>query len=541
MTDSSADENYASAESDFDFPSEKESSRPSSDSPSTAGVVTIASSSKMSETLGDKKILGVKEGNQFKYDSANVTFSFCREEINLYGGGKDIYFEDFVKPYKNYKPKSGFEINLFGGGKDIFFEDFVKPYKNYEPKSGYGVFDKKLVDKLADQNIRTLRPSQIATLQATFLKDPTTASEQHSSDFIGISSTGSGKTHAFLVPIVQQCLNRINDAPKNGKSTPLALIFAHTNTLVESIYERAVELVKGTPIIVKIIAGKYPYLQDTYFDIGVCSVGRFSNHFGKNTFSTMLFSATIHAAIMDFVDPNNYYEFNFGTPNSVALSIKQKFCQVNSRNITKITGFATGNIKIGTYTPGEISHPFDALYHSLNRINSMEDIKRTMVFVKRTCVADYIAQKLTAYGIKAIAVYGAPAKTFDNQIIEKRKRLLASFIDGTVKVLVATQLLTRGTDIEVDYVINYDLPVIYSEFIHRCGRTGRNQKTGTAITFVDFKNEEDYSPKVLQQIVLNTNQKFPSFLTKFVQDAKAAQMLHMQEYKEINERQQNEH
>uniref|UniRef100_A0AC34F5V6 ATP-dependent RNA helicase n=1 Tax=Panagrolaimus sp. ES5 TaxID=591445 RepID=A0AC34F5V6_9BILA len=486
---------------------------------------------------------------RFKYDSADVTFSFCREEINLHGEGKDLYFEDFVKPYNNYKPKSG-----------------------------YGVFDRKLVDNLTDQNIRALRPSQIATLQATFLKDSTTTTEQHLSDFIGISSTGSGKTHAFLVPIVQQCLNRIDDASKNGKRTPLALIFAHTNTLVESIYERAAELVKGTPIIVKIIAGKYPDLQDTCFDIGVCSVGTFSNHFGKKankilinikdlkyvvideadkmaiteefyplynemkdraTFSTMLFSATIHTAIMDFVDTNNYYEFNFGTPNSVAPSIKQIFCEVNSRNITKITGLATGNIKVGTYKPGE--HPFDALYHSLNRINSLGGSKRTMVFVKRKCVADYIAQKLTAYGIKAISVYGAPAKNADNQIVEKRKRLLASFIDGTVKVLVATQLLTRGTDIEVDFVINYDLPVHYSEFIHRCGRTGRNQMTGTAITFVDLKNLQDYSPKVLRQIVLNTDQKFPTFLTQFVQNAKAAHKLRMQDYEEIDEIQQNKH
>lgn len=84
----------------------------------------------------------------------------------------------------------------------------------------------------------------------------------------------------------------------------------------------------------------------------------------------------------------------------------------------------------------------------------------------------------------------------------KREEYLQKFISGQIRILIATNLLTRGTDIDINYVINYDLPDDYSEYVHRCGRTGRNQKTGTAITFIDFNNTNDYNPITLQQIAL---------------------------------------
>ena len=92
--------------------------------------------------------------------------------------------------------------------------------------------------------------------------------------------------------------------------------------------------------------------------------------------------------------------------------------------------------------------------------------------------------------------------SYSKQPPADREKYLEKFISGQSRILIATQLLTRGTDVDVDYVINFDLPVDYSEFVHRCGRTGRNGRMGTAITFIDFSNSESYNPAVIRQIAL---------------------------------------
>uniref|UniRef100_A0AC34FKR7 ATP-dependent RNA helicase n=1 Tax=Panagrolaimus sp. ES5 TaxID=591445 RepID=A0AC34FKR7_9BILA len=342
------------------------------------------------------------------------------------------------------------------------------------------------------------------------------------------------------------------ECPFNAKLTPSVLIFAHTTMLVESIYQKALELVKDTGVIVRMIAGKTEFISDSYFNIGICSIGRFANHFypGLNSikidlkdlkyvvideadkmvlldefpplyyklkekadFATLLFSATNNSSVKSFVDPDNHYAFYYGTPNTVATSVRQKFWHVNSRAISQVYGAFREEPIFEPLETDELPHPFDAIYCLLDRdIKKRKLTKRVLIFVKRTAVADFIAQRLTLYGIPAVSVHSG-------QKPESRQRFLQYFIDGQVQVMVATNLLTRGTDIQVDYVINYDLPLAYSEYIHRCGRTGRNQQTGVAITCVDFKNQEDYSPAVLQQIIFNTKEKLPDFMIEFAQNA----------------------
>uniref|UniRef100_A0A914PF22 Helicase C-terminal domain-containing protein n=1 Tax=Panagrolaimus davidi TaxID=227884 RepID=A0A914PF22_9BILA len=196
--------------------------------------------------------------------------------------------------------------------------------------------------------------------------------------------------------------------------------------------------------------------------------------------------------------------------------------------------FWNGGIKLQKchpiYEPDEKLHPFDVLYLYIKKINKNEGPKkRFLVFVKRTCVADFIAQKLSVYGIDAISIYSDKK---DRDAVEKRNRLIGKFVNGDVHVLVATQLISRGTDIEIDFVINYDLPRTYFDYIHRCGRTGRNQKTGTAISFVDFNNHDDYSPKVLQKIVLNCKE-IPPFLADFAESAKESYETEMEQHNHL--------
>uniref|UniRef100_A0AC35GKQ6 ATP-dependent RNA helicase n=1 Tax=Panagrolaimus sp. PS1159 TaxID=55785 RepID=A0AC35GKQ6_9BILA len=492
--------------------------------------------------FGGLTITGVKEGNEYKYDSSQISFAYCDTLIELYRAGEDVLFDDYMMPDGD----SG-------------------------PASGYGFFDGQLINNLNERGIVTMRPIQVASFQATFFNNFLAL---QASDFLGISSTGSGKTHAFLVPIVQKCLNHLDgddesdtsEDKNDPKRTPFALIFAHSNTLVDEIYQKTLELVNGTDIIVKKIVGQQDFITDSNFDIAVCSVGRFANHFGRNVckvevdlsglkyvvideadimaqndefyqlfmemkekskFVTMLFSATYNTAVLDFIDTNNYYGFLYGEQNAVPSTIKQRFYEVNTRNITKIVGIINGDTPDPKYEPDEKLHPFDLLYLYIKKINKNEGSKkRFLVFVKRTCVADFIAQKLSVYGIDAISIY---SDRKDRDAVEKRNRLIGKFVNGDVHVLVATQLISRGIDIEIDFVINYDLPLTYFDYIHRCGRTGRNQKSGTAISFIDFENPADYSPRVLQKIVLNCKEPLPAFFIDFAESAKRLNEIEMEE------------
>lgn len=83
-----------------------------------------------------------------------------------------------------------------------------------------------------------------------------------------------------------------------------------------------------------------------------------------------------------------------------------------------------------------------------------------------------------------------------------RNNIIEGFSRGKVDILVATRLITRGIDLDVNTVINYDLPLEVTEYIHRVGRCGRNGARGVTYTFLDFNNRADYLPSVIRAIAL---------------------------------------
>lgn len=83
---------------------------------------------------------------------------------------------------------------------------------------------------------------------------------------------------------------------------------------------------------------------------------------------------------------------------------------------------------------------------------------------------------------------------------ETRNDILNGFNNGEFDVLIGTNLVTRGMDLNVNHVINFDLPTEYNEYVHRCGRVGRNGKVGYAHTFIDLDVHDDYSPEVVKKI-----------------------------------------
>uniref|UniRef100_A0A914QW88 ATP-dependent RNA helicase n=1 Tax=Panagrolaimus davidi TaxID=227884 RepID=A0A914QW88_9BILA len=477
---------------------------------------------------------GVKEGDKFDFNSEEINFAFCGDLLQLYADEDD---------------------------EDVEFEHFVIRTYRREPKA-HEIFDSTIIDNLKNENIIAMRPSQIATMMVAFFSAPYTVEEvtPTPTDFVCISSTGSGKTIAYLTPMIQKCMDRIEANPNEILRTPTVLIFAHTNSLVINIYQTAKKIAEETGVKIELIAGGQKWLKSTNFDIGICTMGRFLTYFQENVpedrvkinvedlqylvvdeadvltadlefrkivtslkrknnqFSIFLYSATINNTVHSMINEKKFYAFGGGSINQVSASIQKYFWPVSTKALTKITGFSSSLFNIGQYENQVLRHPFDALYLFLKAklFNKSSNKKKVIVFMKRTIIADLITQKLNIIGFPAISVHG-------KQSFRTRQILLQKFINGEVRILLATNLLTRGTDIDVEYVVNYDLPIDYANWVHRCGRTGRNQKLGAAITFVDKENNDDYPKLTLQQIALHLDkddENAPKFMKDFAEQAR---------------------
>uniref|UniRef100_A0AC34FL68 ATP-dependent RNA helicase n=1 Tax=Panagrolaimus sp. ES5 TaxID=591445 RepID=A0AC34FL68_9BILA len=474
---------------------------------------------------------GVDEGKDFDYNADEIHFAFCDNLVILY---KD---ED---------------------GEQVKFEHFVQ--RSQEPKSGFALFDHQLVDNLTNMNVKSMRPSQIATMQATFFEPP--AKEMMGPpDLLCISSTGSGKTIAYLYVMIQKCLDRIKTLPSGTLRTPMVLIFVSSGPLVDNIFQTAAKLTKGTDVKVERIAGRTQFIRCPFFDIGICTAGRFINHFypdgnyvkldvtdlkylvidegdemstdhdflkivkdlkAKANFATFLFSATINCSAHSLTNEQNFYAFGGGKINQVAASIKTFFWPISLMSYSRISGaYNNGTINNNAYKEDELRHPFDALYHFVQQFlfDSTENKKKVIIFVKKMVVANLLALRLSLYGFPAVSVNGNNDPKINEEFLQK-------FVDGKCRILFATNMLTRGTDIDVEYVVNYDLPIEYDQWVHRCGRTGRNGKTGVAITFVDMNfYGSEYPRTTLQKIALNIDdgRPLPLFMQSFVEEVKRQQ------------------
>uniref|UniRef100_A0AC35GGX9 ATP-dependent RNA helicase n=1 Tax=Panagrolaimus sp. PS1159 TaxID=55785 RepID=A0AC35GGX9_9BILA len=436
------------------------------------------------------------------------------------------------------------------------YESFTKSPKNPEARR---FFDSKLVNNLNANEIYKMRPVQIAMMTAVF-SYPSQHSHTSNADILCTSRTGSGKTLAFLIPLLQKAIERRNLQPKKNKRIPLALVFVNTTELALSVFQVIKMLLNGLNLNIAVMAASLNFAENTNFDIGICTTGRFQNHFGQTltlgdkavaldlsaleyividevdkmvadaSFLEVLkklknepkkprifgFSATIDADTAQIIRYSSVFQIKCGQHNVVPPNIMQFFWEVKHNSITRV--LRAGRDKavfrgLESYT-GPL-HPFDILYKGLTESQSLQN-KRIMVFVKRTRIADFIALRLRHYGVKAVSIH---------KKLEDIQTPINLYNNGEVDIAIVTQYFTRGIDTEVDVVINYDLPIIAADFIHRCGRTGRNGNDGIAITFIDLQDPENYNPEVVEQIIEILAEKedehVPTFLKQRVKDYKA--------------------
>jgi len=325
-------------------------------------------------------------------------------------------------------------------------------------------------------------------------------------DASGRAQTGTGKTAAFLVTVINRILkNPLQTKRKPG--TPRILVIAPTRELVLQISDEARRLSKYCGLKIVSVFGGMNYVKqkkelaagpvdiivatpgrlldfkrnrdiilnktevliideaDRMLDMGfVPDVRKIINSTpGKDKRQTMLFSATLTGQITRLASQ--------WTRNPVTIEIEPE--QVAVETVEQIVYIVTSSEK------------FALLFNIIDK----QDIERVLVFCNRRDEVTRLAEMLTRYGVNCSELSGdVPQK--------KRIQRLDKFKAGKIRVLVATDVAGRGIHIEgMDHVINFTLPHDPEDYVHRIGRTGRAGATGTSVSFAD---EEDsfYIPAI---------------------------------------------
>ncbi len=308
-------------------------------------------------------------------------------------------------------------------------------------------------------------------------------------DVLGIAQTGTGKTAAYVLPL----LMKVKYAQG---SFPRALILAPTRELVMQIEEVAKALAQNTDLrIVSLYGGLGPKTQieniTAGVDIIISTPGRFMDLYRKGTILTkeiktmildeadkimdMGFMPQIRA-ILEVIPVKRQNLLFSATFSSRVEKLSEEFLEFPEK--VEVTPSATTAETIAQvkYLVPNIKTKINLLAHLLEN----EEISRAIIFTRSRKNAESVFSFLDRKHMGEIRVIHA------NKGQNTRINSMEDFKAGDVRLLVATDVASRGLDVTmVSHVINFDVPLIYEDYVHRIGRTGRAENEGKAITFVN--------------------------------------------------------
>lgn len=322
-------------------------------------------------------------------------------------------------------------------------------------------------------------------------------------DVLGIAQTGSGKTASYALPII----NKLQKDSYTKNRHVNVLVLVPTRELANQVSDVFKQFTKDIPERIKTlpvfggvsINPQMIALQNV--NVLVATPGRLlelaeSNAVSLSEISTLVLDEADRMLSMGFKEemdkvfgllPDNRQNLLFSaTLNDDVKNINQML--LDNPEVIKIDPEEV-NIELikqtGYFVEAEKKGPL------LRHLITENDMQQVLVFTSSQYQADNVAHKLRRNGIDANAIHGKKSQG-------SRTDLLNKFKNGRIRVLVATDLLARGIDIEfLPYVINYELPRSPKDFIHRIGRTGRAESPGQAITFVS--EEEKHHFRVIQK------------------------------------------
>ena len=318
-------------------------------------------------------------------------------------------------------------------------------------------------------------------------------------DILGCAQTGTGKTAAFALPI----LNRLAEGeprPQKGKRKIRALILTPTRELAAQIYDSFVSY--GRYLKLKcavVVGGVSQYLHRDVIangtDVLVATPGRLLDYLGGKQVDIsgievfvldeadrMLDMGFVHDVdkIIEYLPERRQTLFFTATiPAEVDRLAKSMLHNPASVAVTPVSS-TTELTEQSVYMTDRVHKP-ELLIELLERDPSKESV---LVFSRTKYGADKLVKKLKQANISALAIHGDKSQG-------ARQNALSGLKTGKIRVLVATDIAARGIDIDsLSLVVNYELPNVPETYVHRIGRTGRAGKTGEAISFCDIDEKE---------------------------------------------------
>lgn len=304
-------------------------------------------------------------------------------------------------------------------------------------------------------------------------------------DVVGIANTGTGKTAAFLIPLINKVILNKNEQ---------VLVVAPTRELAIQIDDELKMFAKGTGLYAVCCVGGSPIGKQlrelrefNHFIIG--TPGRIKDLIERKALDlskckNVVLDEADRMLDMGFINDMHYFMkkmsvdrqtlFFSATLSPEVEKLIKDFLKDPVRVSVK-TGDTSKNIEqdVVRIKPGE--NKMDVLHDLLTK----DGFEKVLVFGKTKHGVERLSETLTKKGISAVSIHG-------NKNQGQRQRALELFKNNKAKVMVATDVAARGLDIpNVTHVINFDVPSTHEDYIHRIGRTGRGDKKGKAFTFVD--------------------------------------------------------
>ncbi|NKF49813.1 DEAD/DEAH box helicase [Shewanella sp. WXL01] len=356
-------------------------------------------------------------------------------------------------------------------------------------------FAQEILSAIADCGYKDMTPVQRQAIPAI----------RRGEDVLASAQTGTGKTAAFALPILQ----RIAEQPKALQhSNTRALILTPTRELAAQVADNIKDYGKNLELTVHTIYGGVK--MDTQSqklkngaDVIVATPGRLLEHIVACNLSL----STVEFLVLDEAD--RMLDMGFSSDIQKILQAVNKkrqnllFSATFSSAVKQLANDMLNKPKLinadkqntTAETVSQVVYPVEQRRKRelLSELIGTKNWHRVLVFTATREDADTLVKELNLDGIHSVVVHGEKAQG-------SRRRALREFMEGKARVMVATEVAARGLDIQdLEYVVNYDLPFLAEDYVHRIGRTGRAGKTGVAISFVS--REEERTLKDIQKLI----------------------------------------
>jgi ATP-dependent RNA helicase RhlE len=339
---------------------------------------------------------------------------------------------------------------------------------------------KEIVATLSELGIETPTPIQAEAIPLLL----------EGRDLIGLAQTGTGKTAAFGLPLIQRLLAE-NIRPDNR--TTRSLILAPTRELVNQIATNLKSFIKKSPLRINMVVGgvsinRQQQQLERGTDILVATPGRLLDLVNRRAIGL----TTVRFLVLDEADQMLDLGFVHDLRKISKMVPKKRQTMLFSATMPKAIADLAGDylvdpVKVEVTPPGKAADKVEQYVHFVAGKNDKTVILkdtlkanpdgRAIVFLRTKHTAEKLAKHLEQVEFKVASIHG-------NKSQGQRDRALKAFRDGDINVLVATDVAARGIDIPaVSHVFNYDLPEVPDAYVHRIGRTARAGREGVAIAF----------------------------------------------------------